>query len=351
MKLLNRERPLVTGPASRVDARPILIENPSAGSILPAVQKWQGQGPVLHKNPFGSNPNIQAIHYVSSFRFDLEPTKPCPTRIEARLPVVQLMSNAAERLEDELSRAPRLPQAVYLCPHADPFPPLLEVQQETARIVEVLAKKGIQSWIMTRGFIRPMVLEVMAKYRELVKIMVALTTLDRARQRLLEPLSASPRLRLKQIRQLRSLGLATQAAVEPLLPALTDTRENLTAVLQALAEVGIQRISAGYLFLLHGSQEVLQERLRPHGLDQLVLDAYADGFERRIGTMGHARFLSRSRRQQGYARLMALAAPFGISVSVSALSNPDFSRHEPQKVFEQRCLPGLQLPTLASSMS
>src|SRR5262249_42501349 len=249
---------------------------------------------------------------------------------EAGRPAVQLMSNAAERLEVELSRNAGRPHAVYLCPHADPFPPLLEVQQETARVVDVLAGKGIQSWIMTRGFIRPMWLEVLARHRDLVKIMVALTTLDRAPQRVLEPLSASPRLRLKQIRQLRSLGLSTQAAVEPLVPGLTDTRKNLSALLEALAESGIQRISAGYLFLPSGSHEMLQERLRPHGWDRLVLDAYADGFERRIGALGYARFLSRGRRQQGYAQLMALAARFGITVSVSALSNPDFSRPEPQ---------------------
>ena len=46
---------------------------------------------------------------------------------------------------------------------------------------------------------------------------------------MLEPLTASPRLRLRQIRRLRDLGIPVQVALEPLVPGLTDTRDNLAA--------------------------------------------------------------------------------------------------------------------------
>ena len=59
-------------------------------------------------------------------------------------------------------------------------------------------------------------------------------------QRVLEPLSAPPRMRLKQIRQMRKLKIPVQAALEPLVPGVTDTRENLLAVLEKLADVGIR---------------------------------------------------------------------------------------------------------------
>jgi DNA repair photolyase len=246
------------------------------------------------------------------------------------------MKDAATRLNDELMQSRRRPQAVYVCPHSDPFPPLLEVQLETARILEVLARHGVESWLMTRGYIRPFAQDVLARHRDRVKVMVGVTTLNRGLQRMLEPLSAPPRLRLRQIRHLRDRGVPVQAALEPLIPGVTDTRENLLSVLEALAEVGVKRVTAGYLFLPLSQQDSLLQLLRPHGLETLVLDAYADGIERRVGELGRARFLSKERRQRGYAQLMALAAQFGITVGVSSLSNPDFTQPEPApKVFSQ----------------
>src|SRR5205085_5203841 len=135
---------------------------------------------------------------------------------------------------------------VYLCPSTDPFPPLAEVQAETARVVAVLGEHGVQAWLKTRGWIRPAALEVLAAHRERVKVTVGLTTLDRTMQRVLEPLAAPPRLRLRQIKQLHSLGISVQVALEPLVPGLTDTRANLTAVLDALALAGVHQVTTGY---------------------------------------------------------------------------------------------------------
>jgi DNA repair photolyase len=305
---------------------------------LPVIEEWRPSGPVLQRTPFGNSPDIMALHYASGCGHQCPF---CPVGGQPSATAVRLMSNAAERLHEELSRSILLPRAVHMCPHSDPFPPLLAVQEETARVVEVLAQHSVQSWLMTRGYIRPFVLDILARHRTRVKIVMGLTTLDRQLQRVLEPLSAPPRLRLRQLRQLNTLGIPVQVALEPLVPELTDTREQFLAVLEALAEARVKRVIAGYLYLAPGAQERLQQVLHPLGYDAVVLDTYADGFERHQGEYGRVRFLSRSRRQQGYARLMALAARFGITVSISAASNPDFARPEPKRVFAQGYLPGL----------
>jgi DNA repair photolyase len=238
--------------------------------------------------------------------------------------VIYLPSEIIGQLEKELAARPKKPRAVYISPSTDPFPPLSEVQAETARVVAALARHGIDSWLMTRGYIRPAVLEVLAAHRERVKVTVALTTLDRALQRVLEPLTGSPRLRLRQIRRLRRLGIQVQVALEPIIPGLTDTRESLAALLQALAEAGVTRVTAGYLFLRPRIQDSLGQALKPHGWDQAVLDAYGDGPILQAGKLAPARYLAKTRRQRGYAALMALASELGITVGVSALANPDF---------------------------
>jgi DNA repair photolyase len=235
-----------------------------------------------------------------------------------------LVADAALRLQEELRELPKRPRAVFISPWSDPFPPLNEVQRESTRLVEVLAHAGVESWLMTRGYIRPTAKSVLALHADRVKVTVALTTTNRVLQRLLEPLTASPSLRLRMVRDLRRAGVGCQVALEPLVPGVTDTRENLLPLLEALADAGINRLTVGYLYLRPSIEATLQEVLQPRGLDGLALDEFAQG-----RTLGKGRaavcYLSRSRRQHGYAAVMALAAGFGISVGINPLTNPDFT--------------------------
>jgi DNA repair photolyase len=238
---------------------------------------------------------------------------------------IRMVTGASAQLDLELRESPIQPSAVFISPSTDPFPPLNQVQDETARIVEVLAGHGIDAWLMTRGFIRPRAMEVLCKHAARVKVTVAVTTLDRQLQRKLEPLTAPPRLRLKNIRQLREAGVSCQAALEPLIPGLTDTRENLLPLLEELSAAGIRQISVGYL-VLHGKAERdLGAVLHESGLDSLVLDEYTGGPLLRPANGVVGRYLARARRQHGYAAVMALAAGLGMRVTINAMTNPDFT--------------------------
>src|SRR5262249_39569887 len=149
-----------------------------------------------------------------------------------------------------------------------------------------------------------------------VKVVVGLTTLDRATQRVLEPLAAPPRLRLRQLEQLTALGVNTQVALEPLIPGLTDTRENLEAVLEAVALAGVRRVTTGYMFLRSRVQENLERVLKPRGIWEDVAGAFRGGPVLEGDTIAAARYLPRWRRQRTYATLMALGARLGITVTV-----------------------------------
>jgi DNA repair photolyase len=251
----------------------------------------------------------------------------CPARVGSDGRVhdpIRLVADVADRLTEELLDLPRRPRAVLVSPSTDPFPPLADIQAATSQVVEVLARHGIEAWLMTRGFIRPSALDVLRVHANRVKVTVSLTTLDRALQRALEPLTAPPRLRLKTIQALRAAGVACNAALEPLIPGVTDTRENLMPVLEALAIAGIRQVSVGYLVLTRRNERHLQQALRPMGLDSMVWDEYAHGPMLRSEGGPSGRYLPRSRRQHGYAVLMAMAAGLGMRISVNALTNPDF---------------------------
>jgi len=188
---------------------------------------------------------------------------------------------------------------------------------------------GVDAWLMTSGYIRPAALQTLAACRDRVRVTIPLTTMDRRLQRMLEPWTAPPRLRLRQIEHLRRLGIRVQVSLEPLLPGLTDTKTNLSGVLEALAGIGVRHVQTGYMFLRPGIQDSLVQALEPYGCTELVLDAFTGGPVLQAGTSRPARFLPKRLRQRGYAALMAQAAELGMTVSVNGATNPDFRPSSP----------------------
>jgi hypothetical protein len=279
---------------------------------------------VLYPSPLADNGEVLSLNVAVGCA---QRGASCSPWAEASYPgdkVVYLFSDTAERLAAELAAGRKRPRAVYVSPATDPFPPLAAVQAETARVVEVLAAHGVEAWLMTRGTIRPAIRRALAAHRHSIKLTVGLTTLDRPLQRLLEPLAASPRMRLRQIARLRQLGFAVQVALEPLVPGLTDTRANLWAVLEALAGVGVRQVTTGYLCLRAGLRDTPVQAVGAGDWEEAVLDAFADGPVLKGDHLAPARYLPKARRQRGYAALMALAAGLGIQVCVNRITNPDF---------------------------
>jgi len=290
---------------------------------LPRLEHVPRKGVVLHPSPFADQPDVLSLNLG---RGCVQRCPFCSVRANAGYPgddVLYLYEGTAAKLDAELKV--RRPKAVFVCPSTDPFPPLGAVQHEAARVVAALAAHGVEAWLMTRGYIRPAIQELLAHQAGKVKVTVAFTTLDRGLQRVLEPLAAPPRLRLRQIKQLRARGIAVQAALEPLLPGLTDTRENLDELLEALAGVGVRQVTASYSFLRESMREELVHALEPLGWDQAVLAAFQGGPVLAAGNIAPARYLPKARRQRGYSALMALAANHGMSVRVNAATNPDFA--------------------------
>jgi len=316
---------------------------------LPRVEMVQRRGPVLHPSPMPDHEGVLSLNLTRNCGHRCPF---CSVRAQPSYPgdeVISLYRNTAADLAAELAQRRHPPTAVLISPSSDPFPPLARVQAESAKVVDVVASHGIDTWLMTRGFIRPSALRVLARHANRVRVTVELTTLDRTLQRLLEPLAAPPQLRIRQIAQLRSLGVNVQVGLEPLIPDLTDTRQNLSSLLEALAATGVKHVTTGYMFLRKTIGEHLGEALEPLGLESAVTDAYADGPLLASGGIAPARYLPKKYRQRGYAGLMAMAAGLGIAVRVSATTNPDFITT--RRTEKDGCRGPLQLPLFAEAGS
>jgi DNA repair photolyase len=278
--------------------------------MLPTLRPSRLAGPLLHSTSLAADPDVLGLNLtrgcVHRCGFCHVRANPANGPDEA----VEAPDNLLERLERELLL--RRPRAVLVSPSADPFPPLESVQHLAAEVVRTLTRNGVGAWFLTRGLIRTPALAVIAERPELVRVTVALTTLDRSLQRRIEPWTAPPQLRLNQIERLRSMGVAVQVALDPMLPGVTDTGENLEQLMDALAEVGVRQITAGYVFLRPGIVESLEKDLRGTGLDETILGEFRDGPVLAASSQPPSRYLPKARRQRGYARLMALGAARGI---------------------------------------
>ncbi len=141
----------------------------------------------------------------------------------------------ADRLDDELDAMEMAPQQVLLSPSSDPLPPLREVRRVTEAVVARLLARGIDVVMMTRGRFSPSLIRTMALHSHRARALIGITTLEKRLSRALEPRAASPLGRLRDASRLIRAGVDVEIRLEPLIPGLTDTKENLQPLFASLA--------------------------------------------------------------------------------------------------------------------
>src|SRR5439155_15914981 len=123
----------------------------------------------------------------------------------------------------------------------DPYQPAERRFRVTRSILEVLAEHpdlsiGIisKSPLITRDVD---VLRRIARHSDL-SVHISLITLDRDLARRLEPRAPTPEARLRALRRLRAAGISASVNVMPVLPGITDGREQLDELIRVVADAG-----------------------------------------------------------------------------------------------------------------
>lgn len=172
--------------------------------------------------------------------WDLSPGLDFETKLIAK-------TNAAEVLEEELSRKGYVCAPINLGANTDPYQPIERQQRLTRQILEVLLRFRHPVTIVTKGSLILRDLDLLAELarQNLVAVMISLTTLDDELKRILEPRAAAPSARLRAIRVLREQGIPVGVLCSPMIPMIND--HELEALLEAAHVAGAQ--SASYMML------------------------------------------------------------------------------------------------------
>ena len=172
--------------------------------------------------------------------------------------------NAVERTRAEVRARRWTGDHIAMGTNTDPYQKAEGKYHLTRGIVEALGEARNPFSILTKStlILRDGALLAAAHERTDVAVSFSIGTLDRDVWRLTEPGTPPPDRRVEALRRLTALGVPCGVLVAPVLPGLSDSEEQLRAVVEACAEAGAVSIG-GVALHLRGA-------LRGHYFDWLT---------------------------------------------------------------------------------
>ena len=177
-------------------------------------------------------------------------------------------TNAAELLEQELARPGYVPKTIALGAVTDPYQPIERTYAVSRQVLEVLDRTSHPVGIVTKSALVVRDLDILQRLaeRNLVRVALSVTTLDRHVARAMEPRAATPARRLDAIRQLSDAGIPTTVMSAPIIPGLTD--HEIEAILTAGRDAGATSASYVLLRLPLELKDLFREWLRENFPDR-----------------------------------------------------------------------------------
>jgi DNA repair photolyase len=155
--------------------------------------------------------------------------------------------NAPDLLRAEIGRPGYVCDPIALGTNTDPYQPIEREWKITRAILEVLVEHEHPFTIVTKSALveRDLDLIVPMAAKNMARVYLSVTTLDRTLARSLEPRAAAPQRRLQAIGALASAGVPVGVLAAPVIPQLND--RDLEAILDAAAAAGARH--AGWIML------------------------------------------------------------------------------------------------------
>ncbi|ARO28906.1 radical SAM domain-containing protein [Rhizobium sp. NXC14] len=151
--------------------------------------------------------------------------------------------DAAKLLERELAKPGYKVRVIAIGTNTDPYQPIEKEWRIMRGILEVLNKANHPVSIVTKSAMILRDLDILQEMagKNLVRVGISVTTLDRKLARAMEPRAATPPRRLETIHALSEAGIQTAVMAAPLIPALND--HELERILESAKAAGATEAS------------------------------------------------------------------------------------------------------------
>lgn len=239
-------------------------------------------------------------------------------------------ANAGELLRNELSKPNYQPRMIAIGTNTDAYQPIEKTWQIMPQILDVLNTANHPVSITTKSalILRDIERLTQLAQKNLVRIIISITTLDRRLARRMEPRAATPERRFHIIEMLHKRKIPVAVMVAPIIPSFND--HELEAILQRSRSNGAA--SASYTMVR------LPFEVSPLFKDWLLRE-YPDRYRRvmnhirqmRGGKDYDAQWNKRMKAEGPYAEIMARR--FKIACEKYGFNNdvalPDFAAFQP----------------------
>lgn len=254
---------------------------------------------------------------------------------------VELYVNLPLRIKQELTNPRRRenPDLVVFNTASDCFQPHPAVLDVTYLSMKTLLENGVTLSFLSKGEIPVRFLHLFRLWSGRVIAQIGLVSLSEGYWRQFEPGAASPEVRLENIRSLAGMGIIPEVRMDPVIPFLTDSDDEIERLIRVIKKLGVKRISLSYLHLRPRIAKQLEEELPPL-FRKIIHSCFQNQPWVEVGTSTKTKLIPKPLRERGYARIREIARAYGIDSTICSCKNPDLRGGicAPQRLMKRRPL-------------
>lgn len=185
---------------------------------------------------------------------------------------IYVKTNAPAVLRTELAKRSWTHEHVAIGTVTDPYQPLEGRYRLTRGVLQALRDYDTPASLITRS---PLVIRDIDVLRELAQtagasVSISIATLDESLARSIEPTVAPPAKRLLAVSKLAEAGIKVHVALAPILPHITDSAENVEAVVAAARQAGAHAVWHNTLHLHEITRDAFFGYLRSNRPDLIA---------------------------------------------------------------------------------
>jgi len=235
---------------------------------------------------------------------------------------VYLYKNLPELVEAELWKKKTLPNWVSFSTASDLFQPYDEILDVSYRVLKILLEAGIGVVFLTKGIAPQDFIDLFKKYPGKVKARIGLVSLNEQYRRVFEPYTASGSDRLEFIKALVDASVEVSVRVDPVVPYLVDSSDELERLFRAVVNIGVKNIALSCLIMRPTIMQYMREAI-PEGVFKRIIGYYKRQPYQRVITSAKTKLLPISYRISLYKRARSIAKKQTISMKICGCKNPD----------------------------